>query len=161
MDTASHGVDLFRHLVGDVDHVYAVAVHGRPEIAVEDIGVLVIQHDATGAVGTVEADWSTPGADYRWSIHGTAGAAYVGYYEPSLHYRLAGETDWTTVPIEPAARFERFDRVVADFLTCLNSGGIPRATGEDGARALEIIAAAYASAERTCAVACGPTLSDQ
>lgn len=159
MDTASHGVDLFRFLVGEVDQVFAVAKYGRPEWAVEDLGVLVVEHAATGAVGTVEADWRTPGADYRWSIHGTGGAAYVGYFDPTLRYRLAGEAEWTDVPIELPARNERFDRVVTDFLTCAAGRGVPRATGDDGIRALEIVAAAYTSAESGRAVACGPAVS--
>ena len=152
MDTASHGIDLFRYLVGEVDRLFAVARHGREDAEVEDLGVFTLENAATGAVGLVEADWSTPGMDYGWSIHGTEGAAYVGYLEPSLRYRRRGDDRWTEVPVDPDARSKRFDGVVADFVRCLSGGGTPRATGADGLRALQLIAAGYSSAASGCAV---------
>ncbi len=156
MDTASHGIDLFRYLVGDVDRVFAVSRHGRPDIEVEDLGIFVLEHLASGAVGIVEADWSTPGMDYGWSLHGTRGAVYVGYQEPSLRYRLADATDWTFVAVAADARTARFDGVVADFLATLQGSSQPRASGDDGVRSLEILAAGYASAESGCSVSCAP-----
>ncbi len=90
--------------------------------------------------------------DYGWSIHGTGGAAYVGYFEPSLRYRLRGEERWTEVPIDPEARSRRFDGVIADFVRCLAGAGTPRGTGEDGLRSLQLVAAGSRAAASGCVV---------
>jgi predicted dehydrogenase len=155
MDTASHGLDLYRFLIADIDRVYAVSRQTPASPEVEDLGAWIVESEENPAFGLLESDWPTPGADYGWSVHGSNGAAYVDYELPGIRYRLKGESDWSVIDLPPTAVADRFNRAVADFLECIDSGEAPVATGQDGLRSLEIIEAAYRSAEEGCAVECG------
>lgn len=156
MDTASHGLDLYRFLVADIDRVYAISRQTPASPEVEDLGAWIVESDETPAFGLLESDWPTPGADYGWSVHGSNGAAYADYELPGIRYRLKGETEWSVIDLPEGAVGDRFTRAIADFLGCIDSGATPIATGVDGLRSLEIIEAAYRSAAEGCAVACGP-----
>lgn len=155
MDTASHGLDLYRFLIADIDRVYAVSRQTPASPEVEDLGAWIVESTASPAFGLLESDWPTPGADYGWSVHGSNGAAYADYELPGIRYRLKGETDWSVIDVPGSAVADRFTHAIADFLDCIDSGATPVATGEDGLRSLEIIEAAYRSAEEGCAVECG------
>lgn len=159
MDTASHGLDLYRFLIAEIDRVYAVSRQTPASQEVEDLGVWVVESVASPAIGLLESDWPTPGADYGWSIHGSNGAAYADYELPGIRYRLKGETDWSVIDLPETAVADRFTRAIADFLDCIDSGATPVATGQDGLRSLEIIEAAYRSAEEGRAIDCGERYS--
>lgn len=154
-DTASHGLDLYRFLIADIDRVYAVSRQTAASPEVEDLGAWIVESGSHPAYGVLESDWPTPGADYGWSVHGSNGAAYADYELPGIRYRLKGEADWSVIELPESAVGDRFTRAVADFLACIDSGDTPIATGADGLRSLEIIEAAYRSVEEGCAVACG------
>jgi predicted dehydrogenase len=155
MDTASHGLDLYRFLIADIDRVYAVSRQTPASPEVEDLGAWIVESRENPAFGLLESDWPTPGADYGWSVHGSNGAAYVDYELPGVRYRLKGETGWSMIELPSTAVADRFDSAVANFLECIDSGATPVATGADGLRSLQIIEAAYRSAEDGCAVECG------
>lgn len=154
-DTASHGLDLYRFLIGEIDRVYAVSRQTPASSEVEDLGAWIVESNGSPAFGLLESDWPTPGADYGWSVHGSNGAAYADYELPGIRYRLKGETEWTVLDLPATAVGDRFTRAIADFLHCIDSGKTPIATGADGLRSLEIIEAAYRSVESGCAVECG------
>lgn len=153
-DTASHGLDLYRFLIGEIDRVYAVSRQTPASPEVEDLGAWIVESDASPAFGLLESDWPTPGADYGWSVHGSNGAAYADYELPGIRYRLKGETAWSVIDLPATSVGDRFTRAVADFLECIDTGKVPVATGADGVRSLEIIEAAYRSVESGCAVEC-------
>jgi UDP-N-acetylglucosamine 3-dehydrogenase len=153
-DTASHGLDLYRFLIADIDRVYAVSRQTPASTEVEDLGAWIVESDSHPAFGLLESDWPTPGADYGWSVHGSNGAAYVDYELPGIRYRLKGETDWSVIDLPADAVADRFNRAVANFLQCIDSGAAPIATGQDGLRSLQIIEAAYRSAAEGRAIEC-------
>ena len=153
-DTASHGLDLYRFLIGEIDRVYAVSRQTAASSEVEDLGAWIVESRASPAFGLLESDWPTPGADYGWSVHGSNGAAYADYELPGIRYRLKGETEWSVMDLPATAVGDRFTRAIADFLDCIDSGNVPMATGEDGLRSLEIIEAAYRSVEEGRAIDC-------
>lgn len=153
-DTASHGLDLYRFLIAEIDRVYAVSRQTEASPEVEDLGAWIVESAAHPAYGVLESDWPTPGADYGWSVHGSNGAAYADYELPGIRYRLEGETDWSVIDLPESAVGDRFTRAIADFLACIDSGATPVASGADGLRSLEIIEAAYRSVESGCAVDC-------
>lgn len=155
-DTASHGLDLFRFLIREIDRVFAVSRQTPASPEVEDLGAWIVESNSSPAFGLLESDWPTPGADYGWSVHGSNGAAYADYELPGIRYRLKGETAWSVIDLPKTSVADRFTRAIADFLACIDSGETPIATGEDGFRSLEIIEAAYRSVEVGCAVSCGP-----
>lgn len=152
MDTASHGLDLYRFLIGEIDRVYAIARQTLSSPEVEDLGAWIVESDRTPAFGLLESDWPTPGADYGWSVHGSLGAAYADYEIPGIRYRLKGETEWSVRKLAATAVADRFNRAIADFLRCVDSGEKPIATGADGLRSLQVIEAAYRSADEGRAV---------
>lgn len=155
-DTASHGLDLYRFLIAEIDRVYAVSRQTAASPEVEDLGAWIVESASHPAYGVLESDWPTPGADYGWSVHGSNGAAYADYELPGIRYRLKGEAGRSVIDLPEGAVADRFTRAVANFLECIGSGETPIATGEDGLRSLQIIEAAYRSAKEGCAVACSP-----
>lgn len=159
MDTASHGLDLYRFLIADIDRVYAISRQTTASSDVEDLGAWIVESNEDPTFGVLESDWPTPGADYGWSVHGSNGAAYVDYELPGIRVRLKGEEAWSVIDLPETAVADRFTHAIADFLDCIDSGGTPIATGQDGLRSLEIIEAAYQSATSGLAVKCGPEIS--
>ena len=153
-DLASHGLDLYRFLIADIDRVYAISRQTPASAEVEDLGAWIVESDANPAFGILESDWPTPGADYGWSVHASSGAAYADYERPGIRYRLKGEKEWSVIDLPKTAVSDRFTRAISDFLQCIDSGATPMATGRDGLRSLEIIEAAYRSVEEGCAVDC-------
>lgn len=153
MDAASHGIDLFRDVVGEIAQVYAVNRTVRPDINVEDVGVVILEAP-DGTLGIVEADWTTPAMEYGWSINGTSGAVQVGYDPPQVRYRFAGDAQWTCEEYPDSYRLERIGRQVAHFLDCLAGRSEPRGTGVDGLRSMEIVEAAYKSTASRCVEQC-------
>lgn len=156
MDTASHGLDLYRFLIAEIDRVYAVSRQTPASPEVEDLGVWIVESNVDPAIGVLESDWPTPGADYGWSVHGSMGAVYADYELPGVRYRLKGETDWSVIDLPFTAVGDRFTHAIADFLQCIDTGATPIATGQDGIRSLEIIEAAYRSSAEGQAIECGP-----
>jgi predicted dehydrogenase len=154
MDSASHGIDLFRDLAGDVVRVSAKINNVRKALAVEDTGTVTLE-TARGTLGVVEVGWMTPGADFNWSVHGTRGAAYVTYDPPGFRVRLQGESAWRETIFPDQVNLARFDRQCNHFLAAMAGAEQPRGTGLDGLRSLEVIEAAYRSAKTGCSEPCG------
>jgi predicted dehydrogenase len=142
LDTSIHSADLFRFLVGEVAAVSAIADTLVQRIDVEDSAAMVLR-SADGAIGVIDAGWSTPYGVNVIEIYGETGAAIVDYDRNQLRYRTDGMKGWRTVkPKGP----DRFTLEIRHFVDCVR--GIARllVTGEDGLQAQRIIEAAYRSA---------------
>ena len=145
MDTCVHSVDLFRHLIGEVERVRAVtattATNRGPAVAVEDSAVLAIQSTG-GVVGTIEASWRTAPGEAVVMIVGSDGRIDFDYSTGALTHTTAdGESSAMS-----AAGEDRFVGQARHFLACLAGAEQLRVTGQDGARAAEVLAEAYADA---------------
>lgn len=142
LDTSIHSVDLFRFLVGEVAEVSAIADTIAQRIDVEDSAAMVLR-SADGAIGVIDAGWSTPYAVNVIEIYGEKGAAIVDYDRNQLRYRTDGMKAWRTVkPKGP----DRFTLEIRHFVDCVRGASRPQVTGEDGLKAQRIIEAAYRSA---------------
>jgi len=143
IDTEVHAIDLFRYLVGPVTSVSAHTNTTLP-IAVEDSAVIMLQ-SAGGVPGVVSCSWVSPPGQATIEVYGTEGTAVIDYNAPQdqLRYRLAGDSSWTSVPYDGP---DRFTAETAHFIECVARGTPPRVSGQDGVRILEIIEAAYRSA---------------
>jgi predicted dehydrogenase len=146
-DTSVHSVDLFRFLLGEVDQVVAVTASSDTELGaaleVEDSGIIALRAES-GALGSIEASWRTPPAEATVTLYGTGGAATFDYDRPGvIAIRRNGEDGWRQIEVETG---DRFERQAQHFLDCLVGRSEPRVTGRDGARAVEILLAAYRSA---------------
>lgn len=142
LDTSIHSADLFRFLVGDVVEVGAMADTLVQKIDVEDSAAMVLR-SVDGAIGVIDAGWSTPYGVNVIEIYGEKGAAIVDYDHNVLRYRVDGMKGWRTVkPKGP----DRFTLEIRHFVDCVRGEAQPLVTGEDGLKAESIIEAAYRSA---------------
>jgi predicted dehydrogenase len=142
LDTSIHSADLFRFLVGEVAEVSAIADTLLQRIDVEDSAALVLR-SADGAIGVIDAGWSTPYGVNVIEIYGEKGAATVDYDRDQLRYRTDEMKGWRTVKPKGA---DRFTLEIRHFVDCVRGISRPQVTGEDGLKAQLIIEAAYRSA---------------
>jgi predicted dehydrogenase len=162
-----HFLDLLRFLLQD--EIIAVAALagcvGGDAIEVEDTAALALQF-AGGALGTFHAGYLLPR-----SVHGYRGAAYDTYlglrgsegtfsWQPTAKEQVvrleSADGRWLGAPerevrytLEPSEAYQGRHGLefVREFIQAARAGVTPPATGEDALRVLEIIEAAYRSAE--------------
>jgi len=142
LDTSIHSADLFRFLVGEVADVSAVVATLVQRVDVEDSAAVVLRSSG-GAIGIIEASWSTPYGDNLVEVYGEKGTAIVDYDGNLLRYRVGAMKTWRKV--KPAGP-DRFTLEVRHFVDCVRGEGEPQVTGEDGLKAQLIIEAAYRAA---------------
>jgi predicted dehydrogenase len=133
-ETATHGIDLFRWLCGEVVSVQSRVKRVSLGIAVPDTAALLLESDR-GAIGVVEASWSAPGGHNRIEIYGTAGACIYDYESEALRYLTPDSPVWQNRHETGPNRYERLLSHCADAARGLQS---PVLSGNDGLRALEI-----------------------
>ena len=157
-----HGVDLIQWYMGDAKAVTAVAgclAHER--IEVEDAAIVAIEW-ANGALGMIQgttAAW--PGFRRRIEIAGDAGSAIMEEDSIIKHWEFRKrrardarirqtltEGEHGSGASDPMAFSpENHRRQLADFVKALRKGTRPLVDGLEGRKSLEIILAAYKSAE--------------
>jgi predicted dehydrogenase len=162
MDMGSHGIDLLRWLIGEVDQVSAFADTVTFDYLVEDVSTVMLKHGA-GAQSVVDNMFNVPdaAAQNALEIYGTQGAviadhtigqdpggkmtAYLtgaaGGYEAA---QVRAEEGSGRPVVAPAVNMYRAQ--IDHFAACVEEGAIPSTTGEEAKRVLEITLAAYDSA---------------
>src|SRR5581483_7742584 len=145
LDTAIHGIDLFRYLVGEVASISGKLTTVNPALTIEDTAALLLQAE-TGALGVVETSWSTPGGRNVVEIYGSAGACLVDYDDGTLRYRTADEPVWRR---RDESGLNRFEREIAHFADAVRGLQAVAVTGERGARAVQLCAEVYRQNGRT------------
>ncbi len=145
MDSSIHSVDIFRYLIGEIDQARAVtattATDRGPALSVEDSAVLAVRSTG-GVVGVIEASWRTSPGEAVISVAGTQGRLELDYATMTLSLIDTHQTS-SAIPVPDG---DRFVRQAGQFLDCVATGGRPRVTAQDGARAVAVLAEAYASA---------------
>jgi predicted dehydrogenase len=148
MDHTVHAADAIRWLTGDeFMRVHAELGSFIYGLEVEDCGVLTCDL-ASGAFASIDCSWSRPRTFPTWggvTLHvvGEKATVDIDVFRQALtHYddtagrtRLLGWGDDLTA------------RMVADFVDAILAGRPVPIDGEDGLRALEVVIAAYRSAE--------------
>jgi len=142
LDTAIHSVDLFRCLAGEVRSAAGRVATFNPALTVEDSAAIVLEAES-GALGVIEASWSTPHGRNVVEIYGSAGACLVDYDSNQVQYRSADMSVWETRVIEGPDRFQREIDSFADAVRGLQP---LRVSGRDGLRANEVVAEVLSSA---------------
>jgi predicted dehydrogenase len=135
-DTAIHGMDLFRAFAGEATSICGKLLKANPTLTLEDTVALLLQSER-GVLGSVEASWSTPGGRSVLELYGTAGACLVDYDTGELRYYTADQPIWQTREVGGPNRFES---QLAHFADAVRGLQPLEATGEDGARAVELCA---------------------
>lgn len=153
MDHTVHAADVIRWLLGDeFVRVHAELGSFIYGLEVEDCGLLTCDL-AGGAFASIDCSWSRPQTFPTWGgvtlhIVGEKATLDIDVYRQALtHYddssgrtRLVAWGDYLT------------QRTVADFVGAILAGRPVPISGEDGLRALEVVIAAYRSAELRRAV---------
>jgi len=154
-DHTVHIADLIRFVTGEeITSVYAEAdTHFYPDLGVEDCGLLMMGLSG-GGFASLDPSWSRPNkaypswGDVRMQLTGTGGVATFDY--TAQHTELyanarvrAAEMPWGD---------DGDQLMVADFVAAVRENRSPLASGEDGLRAVEVVAAAYESLRTGCSV---------
>jgi scyllo-inositol 2-dehydrogenase (NAD+) len=138
-----HEVDLLRWIGGEVHDVRGVDNFGTfPDTDVEDNLFMTLTFDS-GAVGSLNSSQVYPIGAYDFGVAGTKGALQYGGDVNTLRVAAhGGPTEKVTLDPNDALRLE-----LEEFFTALREDREPCITGLDGKKALEIVLAAYRSAE--------------
>lgn len=142
-DNGVHSFDLLRFLFGEIDGLFAVTRKHATNIQVEDTCRVLVRLPK-GILASVDLSWSAPQSRSILEIQGTGGLVELwwsgGRFTPSL-----GEAEEFEWPMDPVAA-DPFAAQLSWFLRCIDGRETPRATVDDGVRALELVVAAYESA---------------
>ncbi len=144
IDIGIHALDLLRYLIRkEVTSVSAITWTIRKRITVEDNAAFLMMF-SHGAGGALEATWCQFPGEFSWMVYGEKG--YLEMKNGSLFLHLGGRpyskrtTRLRLVKRSPTGNaFEHFVR-------CVRRGIKPISDGEDAAKSLEVILAAYKSA---------------
>jgi predicted dehydrogenase len=147
-----HDINTLRYLTGlEAIRVYAEGDTFATPVEVEDYIAVTIRYN-NGAIGTLEAACTLPGGDPKGAvnrIYGEKGQVILSR-QPQVFVREAWEDvpggEWRESP--PVQGPRRPEGMMEKFADAVLSGGEPAVTGWDGRQALEIVVAAYQSAEK-------------
>jgi len=149
LDLGVHVADLARWFTGEVDSVSGqVATLGKT-IAVEDNGLAMLKF-RSGALGVIEASWTSRPALSATEIFGSEGRIMAGY--PRLDIAVLRADGSPVAGFEREEIMKTFDprdllapsrELARTFVDAIAGKCAPDPAGEDGLRAIEIIEAAY------------------
>jgi predicted dehydrogenase len=159
-DHVVHLVDLYRWLLrAEVVEVYALTNRVLHADSVEvETGGLVLLSFSDGTLATIDCSWSRPETYPTWGglameIVGERGVIDVDAFRQRFSLYAAGGSGqtWTTWGSDP-------DRLMLrSFVDAVRHRREPPITGVDGVRAVEVVQAAYRSAELGLPVPIEPT----
>lgn len=151
LDLGVHVADLAIWIMGEVDSVSGQVGTLVKQIDVEDTGAMIL-HFKSGAIGVVEASWSSMPPLSVIEIYGTEGRVMAGY--PRQDVAIL-RSDGTTAPgfsrEEVMSRYDArdllapFRALAANFVASIQGSATPSPDGNDGVRAVETVEACYRS----------------
>jgi len=138
-----HEMDQMLWLGGDVKTVRGVANFGTlPDTDVED-SIWMCLEFANGAIGALGASEIYPIGWYELGVGGTEGAMKIaGGTTAIILKKHSGDSE--TIELEPN---NAFVEELSHFFDCVRNDKQPLATGMDGRQSLEVVMAAFKSAE--------------
>lgn len=147
-DHTVHVVDAIRFVTGEeVVTVYAEAdTRFYPGLGVEDCGLLMLELSG-GGFASLDPSWSRPNkafptwGDVTMELTGTDAVATFDF--TAQHSKLYSNSRVRAAQVGWGDDADAL--MIADFVEAVRDGRSPMATGEDGLRAVEVVAAAYAS----------------
>ncbi len=154
LNTSVHSIDLFRFLIGEPERVVA-RMQPRPGEGVLERDVQLLL-EGPRSTGILEAASYAVRKEFSLSLETEDALVEVGWNPPSLRIVHRGQDVREEVPIAAPSALTRIEAAVAHFLACVCERRQPRASVQDGLRALEIAGAAYRSVAESRFVACGP-----
>lgn len=141
-DTSIHSIDLFRYLVGNPIKVAAAIARADSRYKVEDCSTILVQ-TRDGAIGIIEASWTSPGSANIIEIYGTDGAVVIDYSRSDVRHMVSNSGQWEE---KPSLGPDRFIGQARHFVDSVRGTRKPIVDGTDGLKANRIADAAYAFA---------------
>jgi predicted dehydrogenase len=144
MNQAVHGIDLLQWLMGGVERVNAVTQSKARDVEVETVAAVLVEFE-NGAVGTIEASTVTyPQHPVIVELNGQEGSIVLEDDDVTEFETTEGEVDVEGEDREWGAGHAA---VVQDFVDALREGREPMVPGREARAAVDVILAAYESAE--------------
>jgi UDP-N-acetylglucosamine 3-dehydrogenase len=146
-DLGIHAIDTIRYILGkEVVRVAAFVGALEKKIEIEDNGVCIMQFD-DGTFGTLAASWTYKPGSMQYTFYGTKGTMWVGgslKHDRGLLIELI-KPKGMLMPDVPEV--SKYGTPYQYFINCIIKGEKPFVSGEEGAKSLEIILAAYKSSK--------------
>ncbi len=146
MDQMIHDLDIARWISGEVTTVYAVRSSSGP--ATKQVSAQVVLTHQSGAISYVSGVWGAAGTAFTtsFSIAGTAGVLTHDAGTGGSFRLNAGEAS-PLASMRPDTSFVESPYLteLREFARAFSTGAVPRVSIEDGARAVELAAAANLS----------------
>ncbi len=151
LDLGVHAADLAIWFMGEIDSVSGQVGTLAKKIEVDDTGAMIL-HFKSGAIGVVEASWSSMPPLSAIEIYGSDGRVMAGYPRNDVSILKA---DGNVAPgfsrDEVMSRFDPHDflapsrALAVNFVGAIQGREHPSSDGTDGLRAVEAIEACYRS----------------
>ncbi|MGB8413552.1 MAG: Gfo/Idh/MocA family oxidoreductase [Candidatus Binatus sp.] len=151
LDLGVHVADLAIWIMGEVDSVSGQVGILAKQIEVEDTGAMIM-HFKSGAIGVVEASWSSMPALSAIEIYGDEGRVMAGYPRQDIAIVRADGSpapgfsrDEVMSRFDPRDLLAPFRELAANFVGAIQGRVKPSPDGNDGLRAVEAVEACYLS----------------
>ncbi len=151
LDLGVHVADLAIWIMGEIDSVSGQVGTLVKQIEVDDTGAMIL-HFKSGAIGVVEASWSSMPPLSAMEIYGTEGRVMTGYPRQDVAILKA---DGSPAPgfsreevmsrYEPRDLLAPFRALAANFVASIQGNAQPSPDGNDGLHAVEAVEACYRS----------------
>jgi len=134
IDVGAHYLDLFRYLCGEFESIGYMGNSRAYGWEVEETATVSVAF-ASGAQGTLGVTCAVPFGGNLLEVYGTAGTLLLG-----KELRVITEEGEEAEPVQFP---DYYSGLLSHFCECVEDGGEPMASGEDGLRNLEAIETAY------------------
>lgn len=135
LETALHGMDLFRALFGEVQQATGQKATITPGLPVEDSAIVTLRSKSK-VLGVVEACQNLPGSRNVVEIYGTVGACLLDYDAGTARFCTAEYPIWQTHDVSGLNGLEAAQAHFADAVRGLQPLAV---SGKDAAVALELL----------------------
>ncbi|MCH2665213.1 Gfo/Idh/MocA family oxidoreductase [bacterium] len=136
VDVATHYLDLFRYLLGDITKVAYMGSHRVFSWPVEETAHTLVEFES-GVHGTLTATCTVPSGGNVLEVYGSEGSLFLG----NKLRIVTGDAMTEEDVVFP----DYYSGLLSDFGRCVGSGDVPIASGLDGLRCLQVTDAAYRS----------------
>jgi len=150
LDLGVHNIDALRWMIGEVKRISALVKTLVKNIGVEDNVASLFEFE-NGAIGVVEASWSTTPTMNGFEICGTKGRIIYGY--PNTEFEVYINNDLLQGAFKPDIKKNKVSDLNDGHILCVRyfvdsivkDKEIELASGLDGKKAVEIVSAIYKS----------------
>jgi len=151
-NTAIHGFDLLRHLIGREPTAVAAEVARRTTARTEDLAVAIVRFGEDGPVGVVRGARTSTGRAGHLEAVGERGVLTGDF----VHRTLVLARDGSARPLGPVPATPTLPVAMTAFVAAISGGAIVPVPATEGAAAVRLVEAAGRAARTGARVAVGP-----